>query len=106
MTSTQSIMRNSMIEQAQQERITRDTLIMQKVNHAHRESFKLKFPGQCEHIMRLIAERLQAVMTNKPTDLTDPTTWTATADEIAKLSEALYYLSLISTDYPVPEEAK
>jgi hypothetical protein len=26
---------------------------------AHREAFHQKFPGQIEHIMRLIAERLQ-----------------------------------------------
>jgi hypothetical protein len=36
-----------------------DTLIMQKVNAAHREAFHEKFPGQIEHCMRLIAERLQ-----------------------------------------------
>jgi hypothetical protein len=36
-----------------------DTKIAQKVNAAHREAFREKFPGQCEHIMRLIAERLQ-----------------------------------------------
>ena len=36
-----------------------DTKIAQKVMAAHREAFHLKFPGQCEHIMRLIAERLQ-----------------------------------------------
>lgn len=36
-----------------------DTKIAQKVMAAHREAFAIKFPGQCEHIMRLIAERLQ-----------------------------------------------
>ena len=93
--------RDGMIHQAQQERIVRDTLIMQKVNAAHRESFKTRFPGQLEHIQRLIAERLQAILTRKPTDLADPESWTSTADEIAKLSEALWHLSVISQIYPM-----
>jgi len=93
--------RDSVIKQAQQERIVRDTLIMQKVNAAHRDAFKTRFPGQVEHCMRLTAERLQAVLTKKPTDLADPETWTATADEIAKLSEALWHLSVISQVFPM-----
>lgn len=92
------------VDQAQQQRITRDTLILQKVNKAHREAFKLKFPAQCEHIMRLTAERLQAMLTNKPQDLADPETWVSTAAEIRDLSEALYYLALISKDHPVNYE--
>lgn len=96
--------RNSMIDQAQQERMTRDTLIMQKVNLAHREAFRTRFPGQVEHCMRLTAERLQAILTRKPTDLADPDTWTSTADEIAKLSEALWHLSVISQVFPVEDK--
>ena len=93
--------RNGMINQAQQERITRDTLIMQKVNAAHREAFKTRFPGQVEHCMRLTAERLQAILTKKPTDLADPETWTSTADEISQLSSALWHLSVINQMYPM-----
>lgn len=33
--------------------------IQQKLGEAHRAAFKSKFPGQIEHCMRLIAERLQ-----------------------------------------------
>ena len=95
--------RNGMINQAQQERITRDTLIMQKVNAVHREAFKTRFPGQVEHCMRLTAERLQAILTKKPADLADPETWTSTADEIAKLSEALWHLSVISQVFPMED---
>jgi len=99
--SQDSTMRDGDIFQAQQERMTRDTLIMQKVNGAHREAFKHRFPGQLEHIQRLIAERLQAILTRKPTDLADPATWTSTADEIARLSEALWHVSVISQIYPM-----
>ena len=99
-----SNVRDGMIHQAQQERIVKDTLILQKVNGAHREAFKSRFPGQVEHCMRLTAERLQAILTRKPTDLANPETWTSTADEIAKLSEALWHLSVISQVYPMENE--
>ena len=102
--STQPDVRNGIIDQAQQQRITRDTLILQKVNRAHREAFKTKFPGQLEHVMRLTAERLQAILVNKPENLADPETWVSTATEIRDLSEALYYLALISKDHPVANE--
>lgn len=45
-------------EQADAQRVT-DTLIAQKVGATHRAAFREKFPGQVEHCMRLIAERLQ-----------------------------------------------
>jgi len=95
--------RDGIIHQAQQERMVRDTMILQKVNAAHRESFKTRFPGQCEHIQRLIAERLQAILTRKPADLADPETWTSTADEIARLSEALWHVSVITQMYPMEQ---
>lgn len=93
-----------LVDQAQQQRVVRDTLILQKVNRAHRDAFKLKFPAQAEHIMRLTAERLQAVLTNKPANLADPETWASTASEIRDLSEALFYLAQISKENPVINE--
>ena len=45
-------------EQADAIRV-QDTIIQQKVGAAHRAAFAEKFPGQVEHCMRLIAERLQ-----------------------------------------------
>ena len=87
---TDNTMRDGAIFQAQEAARTRDTLILQKVNAAHKEAFKLRFPGQIEHCMRLIAERLQAMLTDKPERLNDPATWTATAEEIALLSTALH----------------
>jgi len=95
--------RNSIIDQAQQQRMVRDTVIMQKVNAAHREAFKTRFPGQVEHCLRLTAERLQAMLTNKPDNLADPATWTATAAEIAQLCEAIYYLNQVRQACPVEE---
>jgi hypothetical protein len=59
-----------------------DVKIAQKVMSVHREAFAQKFPGQCEHIMRLIAERLQlGLRKDQPVELT--------ASEIADLASAL-----------------
>jgi hypothetical protein len=102
--STTPEVRDNMIDQAQQERMARDVKIMQKVNAVNRVAFKTRFPGACEHMMRLVSERLQAVLTNKPKDLGDPATWTATAEEIAYLAEALYNLTKINREYPVEDE--
>ena len=52
--------RSGEIHQALEARRVQDTKIQQKVMAAHREAFKEKFPGQVEHCMRLIAERLQS----------------------------------------------
>jgi len=45
-------------EQADAVRV-QETIIQQKLGATHRAAFKEKFPGQIEHCMRLIAERLQ-----------------------------------------------
>ena len=78
----------SNIPQGQRE--LQDARIMSKVNAAHREAFREKFPGQIEHCMRLTAERLQAVLSKRTdTDLANPDTWSATAEEIKDLALAL-----------------
>lgn len=87
-----------------EEKMVRETIILQKVNKAHREAFKEKFPGQVEHVMRLTAERLQGLITKKPIDLTDTNSWAGTAEEIKNLCEGLYYLSLINKQFPVQGE--
>jgi len=95
--------REAIIDQAQQQRIARDTVIMQKVNHAHREAFKTRFPGQIEHCMRLTAERLHKMLTNTPSDQSDPATWCATAQELRDMATALHLLSDINQRYPAGE---
>jgi len=70
-----------------------DIKILQKVGAAQREAFKEKFPGQVEHMLRLTAERLQAVLTKRAsTDVADIATWAATPREIADLAIALNQL--------------
>ena len=96
--------RDQEIERARQERLVDETKILQKVNHAHREAFRQKFPGQIEHVMRLTGERLQAILTNKPEELSDINTWKSSPQEIRDLCEGLYYLSLISLSNPVEEK--
>lgn len=71
-----------------------DVKILQKVNAAHREAFREKFPSQLEHMLRLSAERLQAVLTKyADTDIRDPATWACSPTEIRDLAiavESLY----------------
>ena len=96
--------RDNTIAQARQQKIVADTLLLQKVNHAHRQAFKQKFPGQIEHCMRLTAERLQAILSKKEaTDIADPDTWISTAAEIEQLSHALFHLSHLNQRYPTGE---
>jgi len=99
--STDPTMRDGAIFQAQEAARARDTLIMQKVNGVHREAFLKRFPGQIEHCMRLTAERLQAILTKKPTDLADPSTWNCTAEEIRDLTVALDKLAHLHHAYPM-----
>jgi len=56
------------IDQDLEAQRVQDTRIQQKLGAAHREAFQQKFPGQVEHCMRLIAERLQTGL-RKDSDL-------------------------------------
>lgn len=95
--------KRTIIDQAQQQRMVKDTVILQKVNAAHREAFKSRFPGQVEHCMRLTAERLHKMLTNLPADISNPETWTATAHEIRDMATTLHLLTDISQKYPTGE---
>ena len=77
-------------------RETQDVKILQKVNAAHREAFREKFPGQIEHAMRLTAERLQACLAKtEHTVLANPATWSASSDDILNLARSLESLWII-----------
>ena len=83
--------RSGEIHQALEARRVQDTKIQQKVMAAHREAFKEKFPGQVEHILRLVAERLQqGLRKDNPVELT--------AAEIAALAQALNAIYDIHVD--------
>lgn len=102
---TNHIIRDSMIHNAVEARRVDETKIMQKVNAAHREAFTQRLPGQLEHVMRLVVERLQFCLA-KPegTDLADPDTWCATPAELAALAESLYHLEQVRQHWPVSGE--
>jgi len=73
-----------------------DTRILQKVNGAHREAFLEKFPGQTEHILRLISERLHLGLDKRDgVRANDPNTWLLTADEIFALASAMHQINQI-----------
>ena len=91
--------RDTEIRRAVEARAVQEVKILQKVNHAHREAFREKFPGQIEHAMRLTAERLQAVLAkSESTVLANPATWTASAQDIKNLAAALDSLHSIHTE--------
>jgi hypothetical protein len=88
--------RDADIRAAVEARRVDDTKIAQKVMAVSREAFVQKFPGQLQHSMRLVNERLMNCL-NKPegTDLQDPDTWPASTEEIRDLAVALYHLDQI-----------
>ena len=67
-----------------------ETRILQKVNGAHREAFAEKFPGQIEHILRLITERLHLGLDKRDgVNVQNPDTWILTSEEILCLAQAM-----------------
>jgi len=91
--------RDSVIRQAQQQAKTSDTLIMQKINASHRVAFAEKFPGQCEHILRLLTERLQAGLDKRDGVLIeDASTWKLNPTELKDVSQALEAIYFVHKD--------
>jgi hypothetical protein len=73
-----------------------DTRILQKVNGAHREAFQEKFPGQLEHILRLITERLHLGLDKRDgVRVTEPNTWILSSEEILALASAMNQINSI-----------
>ena len=78
------------------ERQTSDVRILQKVNRAHREAFQERWPGQVEHILRLLSERLHAGLDKRTgVDPAVPSTWSLNSAELADLAQAIYHIHLI-----------
>ena len=73
-----------------------DTRILQKVNGAHREAFQEKFPGQLEHILRLVTERLHLGLDKRDgVRVTEPNTWILSSEEILALASAMNQINQI-----------
>jgi hypothetical protein len=91
--------RDSVIRQAQQQAKATDTLILQKINASHRIAFAEKFPGQCEHILRLLTERLQAGLDKRDgVIIEDVSTWKLSPTELKELSQALAAVYFVRKD--------
>ena len=79
---------------------TADVKILQKVNAANREAFSVKYPGQIEHCLRLVMERLQAGLDKRDgVDVSNPDTWRMTTREILDLSESANRLNQIRSGF-------
>ena len=73
-----------------------DVKILQKVNSAHREAFSEKYPGQVEHCLRLVMERLQVGLDKRDgVDIANPATWRLSTLEINDLADAAHRLNEI-----------
>jgi hypothetical protein len=79
-----------------QSRLVADTKILQKVNAVHRTAFVEKYPGQVEHCLRLVMERLQLGLDKRDgVDPTNPDTWRLNTQELADLTQCAYQLDQI-----------
>jgi hypothetical protein len=81
------------------EKAVNETRILQKVNAVHREAFREKYPGQVEHCLRLVMERLHLGLDKRDgVDVIDSSTWRLNAQEIANLTTAANHLHLMLLD--------
>ena len=95
-------LRDGMINAAVETRRADETKIMQKVNAVNREAFLQRFPGQLEHAMRLITERLQHCLNKTDgTVLGNPDTWSATPFELEALTQSLWHLEQVRHTWPI-----
>ena len=73
-----------------------DVRLQQSINAAHRTAFVEKFPGQLEHIQRLLAERLHLGLDKRAgVNPNDVATWRMTPGELADMAEAIYHIQLV-----------
>jgi hypothetical protein len=79
-----------------QQRLVQDVKILQKVNASHRDAFLVKYPGQVEHCLRLVMERLQLGLDKRGTvDPGNPDTWRLTTQELSDLTQCAVHLDSI-----------
>jgi hypothetical protein len=102
--TTDHVLRDGMIHNAVETRRADETKILQKVNAANREAFVQRMPGQLEHVMRLVMERLQHCLHKSAgTVLDNPDTWPATPVEIEALSQSLWHLEQVRQHWPIEQ---
>jgi len=85
---------------SEQIKLISETRILQKVNRLHREAFADKYPGQVEHCLRLVMERLQVGLDKRDgVDIANPATWRLSTLEINELAQAAHQLNQIRRDF-------
>ena len=91
-----------MSSQDYQERLVQDVKILQKVNGSLREGFAQKYPGQVEHCLRLVMERLQAGLDKRDgCDISAPDTWRMSTLELRDLAESAEKLNSIRLSFAI-----
>ena len=88
--------KDTLADARHQEQLVADTKILQKVNAAHREAWITRYPGQVDHCLRLVMERLHTGLEKcEGVDIRQPTTWHLTTQEILDLAQAAGHLHAI-----------
>ena len=83
-------------DQDEQQRLVDETRILQKVRGVQRDAFSIKYPGQVEHCLRLVMERLQAGLDKRDgCDIGNPNTWRMTTVELYELAHTAHMLDQI-----------
>lgn len=84
------------IKQARDKVKYNETIILQKINASHRVAFAEKYPGQIEHILRLLTERLQNGLDKRDNvDIDNVNTWKLLPGELRDISDAVYKIHLV-----------
>ena len=86
--------------QIREQQLVEETRIMQKVNGVHRDAFSQRYPGQINHCLRLVMERLQAGLDKRDgVDIANPDTWRMSTQELKELAECAYRLHTIEQSF-------
>ena len=83
-------------QQILEQQAVADTKILQKVNAVHRDAFVQKYPGQVEHCLRLVMERIQLGLDKRDgVNPADPDTWRLNTQELSDLVQCAHQLDAI-----------
>ena len=87
-------------DQIREQQLVEDTRIMQKVNGVQRDAFTQRYPGQVNHCLRLVMERLQAGLDKRDgVDINNPDTWRMSTQELKELAGCAHLLHQIEQSF-------
>ena len=86
------------------DKVKADYKIAEKIALGQSAVFRNRFPGQIEHVLRLLTERLQAGLDkNNGVVIDNPGTWRMTALELSDLAKAVESIYNVYTNVGEPK---